>query len=69
MAVNGIIRKTPDVPLNSFVGGMNNVGTVVKKQAKKDPLPGPGDIRRTIAEYCVLPMSQSGTEREKFLLL
>ena len=79
--VNGIVRKAPDVPLARFIGGMNNVATIVKKKQaggggggaggagggggggnsgggkNKDPNPGPSDIRRTVAEYCILPMS------------
>ena len=58
MVVNGIIRMTPNVPLDTFVGGMNNVASTIKKQARKDPVPGPGDIRRVVAEYCILPMSK-----------
>ncbi len=58
LVVNGIIKTAPNVPLANFVGGMNNVASAVKKQAKRDPLPGPADIRRTIAEYCVLPMGE-----------
>ncbi len=78
LVVNGIVRKAPDVPLARFIGGMNNVATLVKKKQaggggggaaggggggnsgrgkNKDPNPGPSDIRRTVAEYCILPMS------------
>ena len=70
LVVNGIIKTFPQVPLKSFVGDMNFIGSVMKKrggignnngdQSKAkavDPLPGGADIRRLITEYCILPMS------------
>jgi len=42
----------------SFVGGMNNIGGMLKRRGK-NPVPGPGDIRRAINEFCILPMSIS----------
>ena len=58
LVVNGIIRPFPNVPLSDFIGDINMVASEVKKKGSKYPQPGGGDIRRLIAEYCILPMSK-----------
>lgn len=56
MVLNGIIRTYPEVPLKNFYGGISLTGSKLKNNPGKDPVPGGGDIRRVIAEYCILPM-------------
>lgn len=59
LVLNGIIKPYPKVPLADFLGDINYIGSILKKKAadqSKDPVPGAGDIRRAIIEYCILPM-------------
>uniref|UniRef100_A0A7R8CEA8 Probable NADH dehydrogenase [ubiquinone] iron-sulfur protein 7, mitochondrial n=1 Tax=Lepeophtheirus salmonis TaxID=72036 RepID=A0A7R8CEA8_LEPSM len=53
---NGIIRTYPRVMLDEITGDISYTAMEMKKRGM-DPRPGPGDIRRTIAEYCILPMA------------
>lgn len=56
MILNGVIRKYPKVHLNEFYGGISYTASKLKNNPGRDPNPGGGDIRRAIAEYCILPM-------------
>ena len=57
MVMNGIIQPVQDIKLGEFIGEMNNVGSILKMSGK-DPIPGASDVRRLLAEYCILPMSK-----------
>ena len=65
LVLNGIIKNYPKTPLDSYLGDSNFIGAVLKKREGRDPNPGAGDIRRVIAEYCILPMSESALTRGK----
>ena len=56
MILNGVIRKYPKVSLSDFYGGISYTASKLKNNPGRDPNPGGGDIRRAIAEYCILPM-------------
>ena len=56
MILNGVIRKYPKVRLSDFYGGISYTASKLKNNPGRDPNPGGGDIRRAIAEYCILPM-------------
>ena len=56
MILNGVIRKYPKVSLNEFYGGVSYTASKLKNNPGRDPNPAGGDIRRAIAEYCILPM-------------
>lgn len=58
MVLNGIIKQYPKVQLAEYLGDVNYIGGMLKKKEGKDPVPGAGDIRRVITEYCILPMSE-----------
>ncbi|XP_023330690.1 IQ and AAA domain-containing protein 1 isoform X2 [Eurytemora carolleeae] len=55
LVMNGIIKQYPKVHLNQFLGEISYSGGDFRK-AGKEPIPGPADIRRTISEYCILPL-------------
>lgn len=49
LVMNGIIRKYPDTPINSYLGDPSyNVRTSLN--------PTPGDIRAVLIQHCVLPL-------------
>ena len=56
MVLNGIIKSYPKIYLNDFYGDISFTASKLKNNPGKDPNPGGGDIRRVIAEYCILPM-------------
>ena len=56
MILQGVIRKYPKVRLSEFYGGTSYTASKLKNNPGRDPNPGGGDIRRAIAEYCILPM-------------
>ena len=58
MILNGVIRKYPKVRLSDFYGGISYTASKLKNNPGRDPNPGGGDIRRAIAEYCILPMCE-----------
>ena len=58
MILNGVIRKYPKVHLSDFYGGVSYTASKLKNNPGRDPNPGGGDIRRAIAEYCILPMCE-----------
>ena len=62
----GIIKNYPKTSLESFLGNINFVGSILKKRDGKDPNPGAGDIRRVITEYCILPMSKLKMTSSKY---
>ncbi|CAG0886207.1 unnamed protein product [Cyprideis torosa] len=59
LVANGIIKLPPEVNLNDFVGSYNMLGRhLIQKGVEVSP--GMLDVKRTVAEYCVLPLgSQS----------
>ena len=63
LVLNGIIKEYPKVPLKDFRGDISYTGGTLKLKKKgqknKEPIPGGGDIRRAIVEYCILPMSKN----------
>ena len=54
--MQGVIRKYPKVRLSELYGGTSYTASKLKNNPGRDPNPGGGDIRRAIAEYCILPM-------------
>lgn len=58
LVLNGIIKTYPKVRLNEFLGDISYTGGKLKgMMGGKEPMPGGGDVRRVILEYCILPMS------------
>ena len=59
LVLNGIIKTYPKVKLSEFLGDISYTGATLKaKKRSKEPVPGGGDVRRAIVEYCILPMSK-----------
>ncbi len=56
--LNGIIKTYPKVKIQEFLGDISYTGSALKNKAGKEPVPGGGDVRRVIQEYCILPMSK-----------
>ena len=58
LVLNGIIKTYPKVKLNEYLGDISYTGMALKANVRgKEPIPGGGDVRRVITEYCILPMS------------
>lgn len=53
---NGIIKKYPEVSIESFLGEKSYATYDLQNDGKSMP-PCLGDIRQTIKEYCIIPMS------------
>ena len=45
------------VKLKQFIGNISYRGAEMKASGV-EPNPGPGDIRRLITEYCILPLGE-----------
>ena len=58
MILQGVIRKYPKVYLEDFYGGISYTASKLKNNPGRDPNPGAGDVRRAVAEYCILPMGK-----------
>merc|ERR1719507_1427698 len=57
LVMNNVIKPYPQVHLNEFKGNISYMGAEMKASGT-EPIPGPGDIRRLITEYCILPLGQ-----------
>ncbi len=72
LVANGIIKMCPEVPLSAFVGhpalhcgtdtdGNAHVGQEDVALVESDFLPASlADVRRTVAETCILPLGKFG---------
>ena len=55
LVMNNVIKPYPQVSLKEFTGNISYRGAAWKARGV-EPSPGPGDIRRMVTEYCVLPL-------------
>jgi len=55
LVMNNVIKSYPQVKLKQFIGNISYRGAEMKASGV-EPNPGPGDIRRLITEYCILPL-------------
>ncbi|KAG7205430.1 hypothetical protein KM043_007423 [Ampulex compressa] len=58
LVAQGIIKLHRETPLNDFKGERSFANHRLREK-EKDPLPSLGDVRQLIAEYCILPLSNS----------
>ena len=45
------------VNIKDFIGEVSYKASILRSKGE-EPEPGPGDIRRLVTEYCILPMGQ-----------
>lgn len=55
LITNGIIKKYPETPIDSFIGESSYAAFDSRKQGKTT-LPSMGDIRHLVKQYCIVPM-------------
>ena len=58
LVTEGIIVRCPKTILTDYEGEYSYLGTTLR-QANIEPMPSLSDVRRLVAEYCILPLGKN----------
>ena len=53
--MEGVLKKVPFTQLGDYEGEYSYLGTTLR-QSNIEPQPSLSDVRRLVAEFCILPM-------------